>query len=534
MYRKNPDGQLAFKDFYLPFGGKLRGDNRWVRLAEMIPWDLVDSFYAQNFASLEQGAPAKPARLAFGALIIKERLGVSDEEAVEQIRENPYLQFFLGFHEFRDERPFDSSMYVHFRKRFTLEQLSQINEAIVAAQRAATADKPEQDPDEQNPPQPPGSPDTPASCEQSKVANKGKLLIDATCAPADIRYPTDISLVNEAREKSEAIIDTLFEPLKGTQRKPRTYRRNARRQYVASVKNRKRSARQRRKALGQQLRFLRRNLETIAALCEQVPLSRLSPRQYRDLLVIQELYRQQSWMYEKRCKRIPGRIVSISQPHVRPIVRGKASAPTEFGAKLSASLVDGALFLDRLDWDPYNESGDMITQVEAYRTRFGFYPESIHCDKIYRTRENRKFCKKHGIRISGPALGRPPKASEENAKALREKAQQQYQDERDRIPIEGKFGQGKRRFSLNRIMAKLARTSESAIAMTFIMVNLEKGLQKLLLSLFAVLWAGRRQQVDLLGTLELLGEVRIAAKQRWSVRRDRIVKERGSLLVCPV
>lgn len=103
MYRKTPDNQLAFENFYLPFGGKLNGNNRWVRLAEMIPWELVEEIYAKNFTSSDRGAPAKSARLAFGALIIKERLGVSDEEAVDQIRENPYLQFFLGFHAFRDE-----------------------------------------------------------------------------------------------------------------------------------------------------------------------------------------------------------------------------------------------------------------------------------------------------------------------------------------------------------------------------------------------------------------------------------------------
>jgi len=133
MYRTTPESQLAFENFYLPFGGNLRGDNRWVRLAQMIPWDLVDSFYAENFCSVDPGAPAKPARLAFGPLIIKERLGVSDEEAVEQNREHPYLQFFLGFHEFRDEPPFDPPLYVHFRNRFSLEQLARINESIAAS-----------------------------------------------------------------------------------------------------------------------------------------------------------------------------------------------------------------------------------------------------------------------------------------------------------------------------------------------------------------------------------------------------------------
>jgi len=471
MYRKRHSPQLSFEDFLLPFGGKLRSDNRWVVLAKMIPWELAESFYAEQFSKKGPGAPAKSARVALGALIIKERLGVSDEEAVEQIRENPYLQYFLGFREFRDEAPFDPSMYVHFRKRFNLDQLGRINEAIVQAEQEAnrqekttrSSDKDDSDQDS----------------DGSSGGNSGKLIIDATCAPADIRFPTDISLVNEAREKSEQIIDTLFEPLKGKQRKPRTYRRKARRLFVNYTKKRTHTARPRRKALGQQLRFLRRNLKTIAYLSEQVSLLRLDRRQYRDLLVIHELYRQQLWMYENNSHRISDRIVSISQPHVRPIVRGKASAQTEFGAKLSACLVDGSVFLDRLDWNPYNESGDLIEQIEVYRQRFGSYPESVHCDKIYRTQGNRRYCKEHSIRISGPPLGRPPKQTDINAELLKERKCQQRQDELERIPIEGKFGQGKRRFGLNRIMAKLSHTSETVIAITFIVMNLEKWLQKL-------------------------------------------------------
>jgi len=477
MYRKTPDSQLAFEDFYLPFGGKLSGSNRWVHLARMIPWNLVEDFYAAQFSQNPQGPSAKSARLALGALIIKERLGVSDEEAVEQIRENPYLQYFLGFHEFRDEAPFDASMYVYFRKRFSLEQLGQINETIVQAERAerqqAEGSSVLDDDD---------SDDTPSS-----PGNSGKLLIDATCAPADIRYPTDVSLINEAREKTEQIIDTLFEPLKGTMSKPRTYRQKARRLFVSYSKTRKRSARQTRKVLGQQLRFLERNLKSIGQLAEHTPLTRLDRRQYHNLLVVQELYRQQHWMFENRCHRISGRIVSISQPHVRPIVRGKASAPVEFGAKISASVVDGAVFLDRLDWAPYNESGDLIAQVNSYKNRFGCYPESVHCDTIYRTRGNRAFCKKHSIRMSGPPLGRPPKKTPENTQELRDKKRQQQQDERDRIPVEGKFGQGKRRFGLDLIMAKLANTSETAIAITFIVMNLEKWLKKLFFALLSCL-----------------------------------------------
>jgi len=474
MYRKTPDNQLAFEDFYLPFGGKLRSNNRWVLLAKMVPWDTVESFYAEQFSKDDQGAPAKSARLAFGALIIKERLGASDEEVVEQIRENPYLQYFLGFHEFRDEAPFDPSMFVHFRKRFDLDQLNHINEEIVFAEQAEQEEKTAST-----------SEDDDSDDNTSSGGNNGKLIVDATCTPADIRYPTDVSLINEAREKSEQIIDTLFEPLKGQRKKPRTYRQKARRQFLRYSKSRKRPARQTRKALGQQLRFVRRNLKTIGQLAEDVPLTLLSRYQYHNLLVIHELYRQQQWMYDQRCHRLSGRIVSISQPHVRPIVRGKASAPTEFGAKLSASLVNGAVFLDRLDWDPFNESGDLIGQIETYKKRFGHYPKSVHADTIYRTRDNRNFCKKYGIRLSGPPLGRPPKKTQENTQELQTRKKQQRQDELDRIPIEGKFGQSKRRFSLNRVMAKLSITSKTAIAITFIVINLEKWLQKLFFCLFA-------------------------------------------------
>ncbi len=122
-------------DFFLPFGGKLRSDNRWVILAALVPWELAESFYSEHFSSSGKGAPALPARVALGALLIKEHLSVSDEEAVEHIRENPYLQYFLDFSGFQDTLPFSPSMYVHFRKRFTLEQLGKINEAIVFAGR---------------------------------------------------------------------------------------------------------------------------------------------------------------------------------------------------------------------------------------------------------------------------------------------------------------------------------------------------------------------------------------------------------------
>ena len=207
-----------------------------------------------------------------------------------------------------------------------------------------------------------------------------------------------------------------------------------------------------------------------------------------------EVYRQQQWMYDHHEHRIDDRIVSVSQPHVRPIKRGKAGAATEFGAKISVSLVEGFSFVDRISWDAYNESGDLIGQIESYRKRFGHYPESVHADQIYRTRGNRKYCKKHGIRLSGPPLGRPPAEPEKR----REIKLQAYQDELDRIPIEGKFGQAKRRFSLARVMCKLAMTSETAIMVAFLVMNLEKWLKSQLFYLFSVFQTGLFRLIDLI------------------------------------
>ena len=484
MYRKEHTNQLTFKNFYLPFGGHLCESNRWVILSEQIPWRQIEEAYGQHFCQ-DNGSPAKTARIAFGALIIKERLGTSDRETVEQIRENPYLQYFLGLMEYQDTPPFDHSMMTHFRKRFDKDMLNSINESIVQGVMEpgdenkvvdTHSDKDGGSKDQNNPP-----------------SNKGKMIVDATCTPADIAYPTDLTLLNEARQKSEEIIDTMHAPFVGVGKKPRTYRQKARKAYLAVAKQKKPSYKKIRKAIGQQLRYLKRNLGHIDRMAGVGLLKFLDKRLYRLLLVIKELYRQQDWMYENRTHKVSDRIVSLYQPHVRPMVRGKAKSPVEFGAKVSISLVNGFSFVEKIGWDAYNESCDLIEQIERYHKRFGFYPASVQVDKIYRTRENRRYCKKKGIRLSGLPLGRPT----DEAELLKEQKKLQHQDEIDRIAVEGKFGQGKRRFSLARVMTKLAQTSEVSIVVAFIVMNLEKILSGVIsFLLFVWKWLLERQRLE--------------------------------------
>jgi len=472
MYRHN-EKQLQFEKFKLPFAGKLRSDNRWVKLAKQIPWQEIEDLYSSSLSASGKGAPALSVRVAFGAMVIKEKLGLSDEETGEQIRENPYLQYFLGLKRYEDKAVFHPTMFVHFRKRFPEDIITRINELI--AQKAIDAiskkRKKNNDKDDDN-------------ASGSGTKNKGKLLVDATCAPEDINYPTDLKLLNKAREQSEQIIDTLHKAMPKGTKKPRNYRQKARKAFLEVSKSRRVSQKKLRKALRKQLGFLGRNLRSIEKQCRRVSLSELSKRRYKTLLVISELYRQQKWMYDHKIRRIADRIVSINKPHVRPIKRGKAGADTEFGAKISASVVDGFTFVDRISWNNFNESTDLIDQIKAYKKRFDVYPESVHADKIYRTRDNLRYCKKHGIRVSGPKLGRPPKQTEQNMAKIAADKKLARQDEIDRIAIEGRFGLGKRHYSLGRIMTKLDYTSKTAIVMSFLVMNLEKWLKAIFLSLF--------------------------------------------------
>jgi hypothetical protein len=228
----------------------------------------------------------------------------------------------------------------HFRKRLGEQVLREINE-IIAVEAAKTTQDSDRD-------------DEPKSGTKSKDKrtarrrstseedqNQGVLLVDATCAPVDVAYPTDLNLLNEAREKLEDIIDTLHAPLVGHARKPRTYREKARKQFLAVAKQRRASGKVIRRAIGKQLQYVARNLRIINDLASRQSLELLSRKQFRDLLVIQELYRQQRIMFERRSHQIEDRIVSISQPHVRPIVRGKVKARVEFGAKVSVTMVNG-------------------------------------------------------------------------------------------------------------------------------------------------------------------------------------------------
>ncbi len=200
------------------------------------------------------------------------------------------------------------------------------------------------------------------------------------------------------------------------------------------------------------------------------------------LLTIYKLYEQQQYMYQNKVHSVENRIVSILQPWIRPIVRGKTKSPVEFGAKFDLSIDDSGLGrIEKISYDAYNESTVLKEAAERFRERTGHYPERILVDQIYRTRENRKYCKMHGIRLSGPKLGRP---SLEKQPAKEKK--QEYQDNTDRIEVERAFSLSKRCYGMGLIRTKLYDTTLTSITLSVFVTNLFKIQSRILLHFMAI------------------------------------------------
>ena len=439
------DKQIGIFDFGMPLGLSLDPDNRWVQKANLIPWDEIEVRYAALFESYN-GNVAKPLRLALGALIIQTEYQYSDVEVPLQIQETPCLQYFCGIPVYEYKLPFDSSLMVHFRKRLTPEILGEINEMIIA-KAEGMLEKKHRDVHEDNKDEPP--------------KNSGTLTVDATCAPQDIRYPQDTSLLNEARENLEEMIDDMHDPADGE--KPRTYRQKARKDYLNIAKKKNKSTKEIRKAVGKQLRYVRRDIQHVDNLLQGG--KTLSYWQQERLETIKTLYDQQQYMHDNHTHQVENRIVSLGQPWIRPIVRGKAKEKCEFGVKLDISVVNGFTRLEHTSFDAYNESANLKNIIERYREREGHYPERVLADKIFRNRENLCYCKGHGIRLYGKPLGRPKRKPDIDKK-------QEHRDQVDRIEVERKISQAKGSFGLGLIRAKLKGTSLTAVSLSVLLLNI--------------------------------------------------------------
>lgn len=501
MIRYTPQSQLSLEGFETPFYQQLEATNRWVVLSNHIPWDKLAAIYYRNMRA-DFGAPSLSARMVIGAVIIKHMLNIDDREVVEQIRENMYLQYFVGLSSFQTSAPFDASLLVSIRKRLGKDVIDQFNEEVL--RQAGILPKVDQESSRQaddqfddhnydlnvqdqsstgnadmqhsHQPEPdsqtishnevivPQNEDKPKPGDTLPLS--GTLLLDATVAEQQIEYPTDLKLLNEGREQLERIIAKVCEDLSIAQ--PRMYKHKARRQYLLIAKKKRKTKSQLRRGIRQQLQYVKRDLHHINGLAENhSPLFGLSKRDWHLIRVISELWRQQQEMWINKVHSIEDRIVSIYQPHVRPMPRGKDKAATEFGSKQLVMLKDGYTHVQTISWDNFNEGTLLRQSVEAYKSFYGCYPQAVSADRLFGSRANRKYLKAGGIRFIGKALGRPAATSTGQEKALQKEMA-------GRNAIEGKFGQGKNGYGLAKIKARLKDTAESWIMSIYFVMNLVK------------------------------------------------------------
>ena len=460
MINYTPQNQLRLELFKHPFEQELDKENRWVKYAAVIPWDEIASVYASKL-SANTGRKSVDIRTVIAALIVKHELNLDDRGTIQMIQENIYLQYFCGLKSFTTRPVFDPSLFVDIRKRLGGAEFDKMNRYIIEKSESV---KPSRSRIKTN-----KKTKTGKDNNDNQPKNKGTLKVDATVADQEIKFPTDLNLLNEARENLERMIDILYN--KSTDgEKPRTYRRKARQSYLNVAKKKQKSKKIIRKAIKEQLQYVKRDLKHMDKLmADPFKVEKLNARDIKLLNTIKTVYEQQKMMYDTKRNTCPDRIVNLHQPHVHPIVRGKDGRQTEFGAKINVSLVDGFTRVNKFSWDAFNEGLDVEKQVEDFYRLFGCYPKVFLGDQIYLNRKSRNYLKSKGIKIYGKPLGRPPK--------IEKTAQQKYRDKKQaakRNQVEGKFGQAKRKYNMNKIKARLQETSESWVNAIIFVMNLKE------------------------------------------------------------
>lgn len=449
----------------------LSKENRWVKLADALDWKHIEAEYNKRLSNQSRGACNKPARMVIGAMIIKHILCCSDEVTIVSIQENPYMQYLVGLKYFREAPIFSPELFVTLRKRiddkfFNDIMLSMHKDCI---KKSGTSESEHSDKSDS------GISGNSHPLESSPVTHKGKMKVDATCTDAEMRYPTDINILEDSSREIERLAQKVSSKAGIT--RPRSCRGEARSCFVRYTKKKHKGRKLIRETKKLLLHLLFKDVQGFINLLGRIGTDVLSCLNHRDLSnfsAIRKAYEQQKYMFDHDVCSCLDRIVSIFQPHVRPIVRGKAGRKTEYGAKIGVSVVNGFTYIDHLSWDAYNEGSDLMLQIMTYKERFGYYPQEVQADKIYLNKENRKLLKKLGIVCHCPPLGRPKKDPNPEEEKLRHKASG------ERNGVEATFGTAKRVYRANNIRAKLKETAQTWIAVCFFAKNLKKFLMGLL------------------------------------------------------
>jgi hypothetical protein len=307
MIRYTSFKQLSIEEFKTPFEKTIDLNNRWVVLSNSLPWDELAMIYYK--AMSPKGAPGKDARIVIGALIVKHKLGISGEETIEIIRENPYIQYFLGIKEFTNNPVFDSGLFSSVLKRLGIETFNTMQREII--EKALNI--------------------------HLKYRTNG--LISASNTTDHLtNFSANLRLLSEARIASEEIIDTLC-LIFSHKPKPATFRLRAFNEYIKASDDHILTKKEKKKAIGRQISFLKRNIKNINKLLniylgtiekdnftiiKDINPILLNNIDLKKFWIIQQILEQQQAMHKSRKNHCPDRIIDMDNPNLRPVANTKA------------------------------------------------------------------------------------------------------------------------------------------------------------------------------------------------------------------
>jgi hypothetical protein len=438
MYRSKDRKTLPLFPELFPFGGKLNENNRWLRIAELIPWEELEEEYAKHFSDV--GRPATDAQVVIGLLLLKHMTGLSDEGVVEDVLENPYMQAFCGFEKFVTEEILDPSTLTKMRERLGLEFFKELEKKTYKL-----------------------------LIERKIIKAKG-MLVDATVFPEEIKYPNDVGLLNDVREW---LVGNIKRVAKAIGKKYRAYPRKARKDYLNFSKKKTKTKKTIQRAKRKMLQHVRRNIRQLKDAIEQVKATGRKVKQniIDRLHVAEKIYHQQLEMYKEKVNRIEDRIVSFHRPYVRPIKRGKQGKKVEFGGKGALVHVGGFLFLDYFDHSAFAEENLMTDHLLGYVKRFGKLPPYVTADTKYGTLDNRELSEELKVRASFKRRGRPPKTLQAQDRWFKKK-------QRERNRIEGGIGNGKEHYRLDRVRYSIKNGSEIWVRAGILGMNLKTAMNR--------------------------------------------------------
>ena len=409
-----------FKDL-VPYSGKIDENNRWIKLAKLVPWVKLDAIYRRYFDE-QKGAVLKPCRLILGLMLGQMLLKLADRPIIDYFHENPYFQYFCGQDSFvvkTEKSIIHHSLLSKRRKRLGKAYMAQFEREVLEVLK-------------------------------KKGLIKGKkLILDATVFPANITYPNDVKLLNTVREYCCKTILDVKNTIDPTMR-IRTARRTARKLYLTYQKTKRKTTTFIRITRNKMIRYVRRNIHQLETILGQATALKDWQKQRINahLSTAKRILAQQLHMATTKGRRVANRIVSFHWPDVRPIVRGKEGRSVEFGPKAHIALVDGYALFDHADYEPFHEGIQLEQSLANHHDRFVQLPNQVLADQLYATRANRALLDHHGISHSFRRIGRPPNESPRE----RQKTQSEFKkNQGKRNHIEASFGHLKERFNLDKI-----------------------------------------------------------------------------------